>query len=390
MNDEGRINSYSKRNMNKIKVCHFTSVHPLDDIRIFHKECISLANNGYEVTIIACGEKGYEEIKNGEKCISLYIPVKNRLQRFLKRSKAIFRKAIEIDADIYHFHDPELLLIGLKLKHKGKKVIFDSHEDVPNDIKNKRYLNPLFRYIFYFLYLTLEPLVIRQFDAVISVTPHIINKLKKYNTNTVQITNYPITNAEDDITQSKISKFSIPTIFFAGGINSLWMHENIIKSLEKIDLNLKYLIAGYSSNEYLNKLKQLNGWHKVEYLGVISYSQVEYFYLRSHIGIALPNYTKAGGGKIGTIGNTKIFEIMKAGLPIICTDFILWEKIIDENKCGICVNPNNIDAISKAIIKLITNQQESQIMGNNGKKAVLNRYNWKSQEKVLINLYKNI
>ena len=56
--------------MNKIKVCHLTSVHPIDDVRIFHKECISLANNGYDVTLIACGESEYEETKNGVKCIS--------------------------------------------------------------------------------------------------------------------------------------------------------------------------------------------------------------------------------------------------------------------------------------------------------------------------------
>jgi hypothetical protein len=114
--------------MNKIKVCHLTSVHPIDDVRIFHKECISLAKNGYDVTLIACGEREYEEIKNGVKCISLYVPVKNRLERMIKRPKAIYKKALEIDTYIYHFHDPELLPLGKKLKRKGKKVIYDAHK----------------------------------------------------------------------------------------------------------------------------------------------------------------------------------------------------------------------------------------------------------------------
>ena len=91
------------------KVCHLTSVHSIDDGRIFRKECTSLAANGFDVTLIAFGENSFEDIKNGVKRISLNLPVKNRLQRFFKRSKTIYKKALDIDADIYHFHDPELL-----------------------------------------------------------------------------------------------------------------------------------------------------------------------------------------------------------------------------------------------------------------------------------------
>ena len=371
------------------KICHLTSVHPIDDVRIFHKECCSLAANGFDVTLIACGESEYEETKNGVKCISLNVPVKNRIQRMIKRPKAIYKKALEIDADIYHFHDPELLPFGLKLKRKGKKVIFDSHEDIPIDIKNKSYLNPLLRRVLFLLYKISEPFIIRKFDGVVSVTPHIIDKLIKVNKNTLQITNYPIiTNS--DISEIKTEKFQIPTIFFAGGVNSLWMHENIIKSLELINFDIKYLIAGPVSNEYLLKLKELKSWGKVEYLGLISYSQVEHYNSKSHIGIAIANYAEAAGGKMGTLGNTKIFEIMKAGLPIICSNFTLWEQIVEENKCGICVNPRDVVAISQAIIKMVTNKQESIQMGQNGKMAVLDKYNWKTQEVILIDMYKNI
>lgn len=113
----------------KIKVCHFTTVHPIDDVRIFTKECVSLANNGFDVTLIACGDIAFEDIKNGVKRISLNVPVKNRFQRYFKRSKAVYRKALVVDADIYHFHDPELLTIELLIKKMTKaKLIYDAHE----------------------------------------------------------------------------------------------------------------------------------------------------------------------------------------------------------------------------------------------------------------------
>ncbi len=372
------------------KICHLTSVHPIDDVRIFHKECISLANNGYDVTLIACGESEYEETKNGVKCISLNVPVKNRIQRMIKRSKAVYKKALEVDADIYHFHDPELLPVGLKLKRKGKKVIFDSHEDITVNILDKHYIPKIFRPFFQYIFNNYATYVIKRFDAIISVTPHIVEKLTKLNPRTFQITNFPIINEDNNNVQEDIQKFTTPTIFFAGGVTPLFNHANIIRSLDMIEFDIKYLIAGPVASNYLAELKKLKSWNKVEYLGIIPHAEVKMYLKKSHIGLAIANYSNNGGGKLGTIGNTKLFEIMSEEIPIICTDFILWKEIVEKNHAGLCVNPVNIESISKAITKLILNVSESKIMGRNGKKTVLDKYNWKTQESILIDIYKSI
>ena len=81
---------------------------------------------------------------------------------------------------------------------------------------------------------------------------------------------------------------------------------------------------------------------------------------------------------------------MLSGLPIICSDFILWKQIVEGNKCGICVNPNSVDDIANAILQLINNINESNVMGMNGKNAVLEKYNWSTQEYILLDVYKKL
>ena len=95
-------------------------------------------------------------------------------------------------------------------------------------------------------------------------------------------------------------------------------------------------------------------------------------------------------GDEGTLGNTKIFEFMEAGLPVICSKNKIWKDIVENNKCGIPIDPENITEIISAITKIITNPKLASEMGVNGKKAVCNEFNWETQEKALLDLYKSM
>ena len=96
-----------------IKVCHMTSAHGPEDVRIFHKECVSLAKAGYDVYLVERGDS-YE--KNGVHIVGVGQPSGGRLSRMTSFAKKVYQAALALDADIYHFHDPELLPYGLKLK----------------------------------------------------------------------------------------------------------------------------------------------------------------------------------------------------------------------------------------------------------------------------------
>lgn len=366
----------------QMKVCHVTSAHPRYDVRIFHKECKSLANNGFDVTLLV-NDNFPDEAIDGVKIVSTQLKPKNRYERMVKSKKTIKMQMLKIDADIYHFHDPELLPEASWIKNKGKKVIFDFHEDVSQQILFKEWIPQIIRKIISAIYKKYEKNKARNFDALITVTPKFVERLKQINPNTVMITNYPILKKKVECDKF-IKKRAI---CFAGGVTPQWNHENIIKAIESVD-DIEYILAGSGSQEYLEKLKKLKGWGKVRYLGRIPHEKVKDIYNESIIGMTLlSNNTQVGDE--GTLGNTKIFEFMEAGLPVICSNNKLWKEIVEENKCGFAIDPNNIDEIRKAISSLMYNTNKAFVMGNNGKMTINRHYNWGIQEEILIDLYKS-
>ena len=357
-----------------IRICHVTSVHPAYDGRIFLKECQSLAKE-YDVFLVAPNVHDHEA--SGIKVRGVSLP-SGRLERMaaLKRLLPILKA---IDANVYHFHDPELVPIGLTVKKWGKKIVFDSHEDVPADIRQKKWIPKMLRSVLSNWYARYEKKRLSKYDALISVTPSIVDRLSNINPNTVMVTNFPI---DKDLSEGR--RFG-NSICFAGGVTPGWMHYNIIESIKNLDIT--YILAGPSYEPYFSSLRQIPSWGKVDYKGVVKHDEVIEFYHSSLVGMALYDYNGYLGGNLGTLGNTKIFEFMQAGIPVIATDFILWKEIIEKNDCGICVNPRDINAIEEAIKYFLNHPDEAKRMGDNGIAAFKREYNWSTQEPVLLSLY---
>ena len=161
--------------MKGIKVCHISTVHTAFDGRIFHKECVSLAEAGYSVSLVVTHEK--DEVVNGVNIVALN-PSKGRLYRFFIKSWLAFFKALRTKSKVYHIHDPELMIIGLMFRLLGNKVVFDSHENVSHQIETKEWLGSKFiRSIVKGVYIVLERFFILFFHRVISVTPEIVSHL---------------------------------------------------------------------------------------------------------------------------------------------------------------------------------------------------------------------
>jgi glycosyltransferase involved in cell wall biosynthesis len=83
---------------------------------------------------------------------------------------------------------------------------------------------------------------------------------------------------------------------------------------------------------------------------------------------------------------------MAMGLPVIVArmDTSLDQEIIDNNNCGLAVEPLNPYELAKAIEYLIANPDVRKEMGKNGRKAVLEKYSWEQESRKLLGLYANM
>ncbi len=372
-----------------IKVCHITSAHPRYDGRIFEKQCKSLQKHGYDVNII-CIDNGQDEIIDGIKIYSINYYFKSKISRLFKANRLLFEKAKEIDADIYQIHDPELLPLLLKLKRNGKKIVFDSHEDWISYISEISWIPIVFRSLIVLFVKIYFNCVLKKIDLVISVSPHIVDKYKKYTDRVFLITNYPIINQQIEFDRNKFLNGNM-SICYVGTVYNMSNQESIISAVNKIDIDFKYNIIGVISPEFKNKLLKIDYKNKTNFIDKVPKDKLLELYSNSNAGIVIFDYHSNCGDKIGTLGNNKIFEYMYSGLPIICTNFDLWRTmIVEKYNCGICVEPGNEIQIEEAIRFIFNNKEKAYEMGQNGVKAVLDEFNWKTQEIELIKLYNKL
>lgn len=366
-----------------IKVTHLTSAHSRYDTRIFLKMCSSLAKNKtYEVTLVVADGNG-DECKNNVHIIDIGEKQGGRISRMTTTTKKILEKSLELKSDIYHLHDPELIPLGVKLKRLEKKIIFDSHEDVGKDILSKEWIPALLRKSIASIYDRYERYACAKFDAIITATPFIRDKFLNINKNSIDINNFPILGELSNSVKWEDKK---DEVCYVGGIAKIRGIKEVVQAMHSVG-NIRLNLAGIFSDKDVEKeVKNYDGWKNVNELGFLNREEVAIVLGSSKAGIVtfypLLNHIDAQPNKM--------FEYMSAGLPLITSNFPFWKEIVEGNKCGICVNPLESKEIADAINYIISNPKEASQMGENGRKSVLEKYNWGIEEKKLFETYEGL
>ncbi len=373
-----------------MSICHLISGYYRNDARVFERQCKSLHNARKEVCILT-NDGEQEEVLDGIKIFTCRIFFSRRIFVLIFATFQFYFKAKKIDADVYQIHSPELIFLGLILKLKGKKIVYDAHEDLPRHILEKEWLFWLpiiFRKLISFFIEKYLIFALKRYDYVITPHHHVNDQLKKQGIKSSLITNFPIikTYKKKEL-RDYLRKENV--ICYTGTAYSYSNQEEILNAVYELK-NVKYKVAGYIESNHLKSLSSLNGFDSLEYLGRIPWIELNAFYEKTSIGLVIYDYKLNLGDKLGSFGTNKIFEYMEASLPIICTNYVLWENIIKEYECGIAVNPGSSSEIKNAIKYLIDNKDKAFQLGQNGRRAVEEKYNWHIQEKNYLKVFENL
>ncbi len=366
------------------RVVHMSTVHSAFDTRIFLKECRSLVEHGYSVTLIVPHD--CDTAVDGVAISALPRP-KGRLDRMTRVLWLCLKRALNTRAKVYHFHDPELIPVGLVLRLLGRRVIYDVHEDLPRQVLSKPWIPRVLRGLTSRLVAGVEWMGASMFNGIVAATPSIARRFPLKKTFLVQ--NFPI-EGELLVGAPKPYAERPMNVTYVGGVTALRGIREMVTAVKSLPerLQARLLVVGEFDSEALRAevAAMTLGHPNVQLLGRKTRTEVAEILDESRVGLVLllpaPNYLASYP--------TKLFEYMSAGVPIVASDFPVWREIVGDIGCAFLVDPTDRSATAEAIQWLLDHPKEAEVMGRRGQSAVWARLNWTQQANALAELYREM
>ena len=366
-------------------IAHLTSVHVPFDIRIFHKECRTLAAAGYDVVLIAPHETPPPaDTVDGVRLRPLPRPA-NRRERMTRTVLQVYRAALRENADLYHFHDPEMMPVGFLLKLRGKRVIYDVHEDMPRQILTRHWIPRSLRGPAARAVGLIEATGARVWDGIVTVTPTIARRFPERKRVLVQ--NFPMP-AELAAASALPYEDRPPLVVYAGRIEGVRGAREMVDAMGALPASVDARLAMAGAFEPVvlkDAIQKLPGWNRVEALGWLTRPEIADLLGRARVGLVLlhpvDNYIEAQPNKL--------FEYMAAGIPVVASDFPSWRAIVEGSSCGLLVDPLDPNAIARAVAWLLSHPAEAAAMGQRGREAVHRSYTWDAEGTRLLDFYRS-
>lgn len=371
-----------------MRVCHVCSAHPADDGRVFHRACVSLAEAGYEVHLIAQGP-GAEEYKEQGVVIHPLQEWQGRMSRLAQRSRVADRAAA-LKPDLFHVHEPELL--GPVLARAGSRpVIWDVHESYLDVLVERQWIPSAAKLVVRSAWDWRESRLVARCAGVVVVTERIAGRYRRLHKRVSIVANYP-----------DFAKFTgLPTVArdgktcaFVGGIDpDFGLGETIaaLGLLKQRGLAIPLVLAGIpASSNYIAQLKAEA--NRLGVKGLVSYKGVlpkpDALLLQNACSIGLVPYLPLRNSMVGL--PNKLLESMAVGVPVVYSNFPSYQEVAGTYRAGVAVDPTRPEEIANAIEYLVKNPEAAREMGQNGRRAIRERFNWGIERVKLLDLYNAI
>lgn len=368
--------------MTRAGTMHLAPGHAAFDSRVFHKECRTLAQAGYDVTLVV-PHTGSETV-SGVKIVPLP-RARSRFERFLRNTWRVFLLAWRERADVYHLHDAETLPVGALLALAGRRVIYDSHEDLPRLARDRPWIPRWLRPAASFVVRCSERACVAVFQAVISAEAEGANRFPAARTTIVR--NYALEEEFAGVTTQWPEREQ--RAVYVGDIT---YQRGVVEMIDAVDacrdLGARLTLIGRMSIPGMEEaLQRRPGWDLVDYLGVRGRPAVVAELSRARVGLILWQATrKHAEGAVPV----KLFEYMACGLAVVASDLPELRAIIEESGAGILVDPSDTPAAAMAMRALLEDSETAMAIGRRGADSVRHRYTWSSEAAKLLALYEAV
>lgn len=356
-----------------MRICMLTTTHRPYDGRIFEKEAKSLAKE-HAVTIIAPSKDGVIGESGEIRVVAVRKPASNLLHPLTLWR--VLLAGLGEECDVIHCHEPDALLVALLLKGvKGRKVVYDIHEHWPSEIPFDlgipnaslltRVIEPLLS--------RGEILLSRFVDAKIAVSESVAERFSRNGKKPVIISNYSVADREPPAPQAARSR---NVVYMAGNMQMFHGIRECIQAISKVAAvypDVFLTLVGNVREDIGAIAAKTDPRPEITMTGYLPYREMYETLREGSIGLLVfqPDYYNAYIGL-----PNKLFDYMLCGLPVVASDFPEIQRVVGDAECGMLIDPTDPDVIAEAIVYLLEHPDEARRMGENGRRAVLERYNW--------------
>lgn len=373
------------------RVAILSSVHSALDNRVFYREARSLAQAGYDVTVVAAHER--DETLDGVRIKALpRVPRSRRplLWRHLART------AVDTGADIFHIHDPELLLVSPYLRRvTGRPTIYDIHEANADFIAVKDYLPAMVRRPLATIFRRLEPRLTRNESGLIFADEAIAADFRNYKGPATTLFNFPGQELIEQGARSATENLERrPIVIYLGGMERNRGAGLMVAAFAEIVAKFpdaRLVVVGHFmppelASEILVAIKRRGINHAVTLTGRVPFKSIGHYLAQAAVGwVTWQPYAKNEKNI-----PTKLFEYMAFGIPVVSSDLASVRPFVAGRDNGLLVEAQDPSSHAEAILRLLQEPVVRQRMGRTGRELVENHYNWRAMEPRLLSLYQSV